>query len=145
MSGVVVFNYQRWAVRYPELSGSITENQAEVYFEEAQLYCDNTACSPVTDLVQRGIFLGMITAHIAMLNAPINGQPASPLVGRISQATEGSVSVSAEADYPPGTAQWFMTTKYGAAFWTASQQFRTAFYVAGPSVVADPHQPFIFG
>ena len=78
------------------------------------------------------MLLGMVTAHIAALNAPLSGHPASTLVGRISSATEGSVTVATQNDYPPGTAQWWQQTKYGAAFWAASAQFRTARYVHGP-------------
>lgn len=132
--GIVAFNYPLWAVRYPELSTTVAEPLAQAYFNEAQLYLDNTACSKVTDDSvggQRNILLNMITAHIAALNAPLNGQPASPLVGRISGAGEGSVNVQVQNDYPPGSPQWYQQTKYGAAFWAATVGYRTARYIGG--------------
>ena len=127
----VTFNYATWAVRYPELACSVAEPLAQAFFNEAQLYCDNTACSPVRDDTvggQRELFLNMLTSHIAALNAPIGGQPSSPLVGRINTATEGSVSVGVENQHPPGTPQWYQQTKYGAACWAASAAFRTMRY-----------------
>jgi Protein of unknown function (DUF4054) len=132
---VVVFDYAGWALRYPELA-YISQPLAQAYFSEAGLYCDNTASSPITDDApggQRAMFLGMLTAHIATLNSPsAAGIPASPLVGRISDATEGSVSVRTQNDYPPGTVQWFQSTRYGAAFWAASAVFRTMQYFPRP-------------
>lgn len=142
MNGVVVFDYAAWSARYPEFS-SVMQATAQQYFYEAQLYCDNTPCSIVRDLCERSILLNMVTAHIAALNAPLNGQPSSPLVGRISNATEGSVSVGAQMDMPPGSAQWFNQTKYGAAYWQATAQFRSMLYVRGPVPVANPFNGFI--
>ena len=102
---------------------------------------DNTQASPITDDSvggQRSMLLGMVTAHIAALNSPLNGQPSSTLVGRINNASEGSVSAQTENLYPPGTVQWWQQTKYGAAFWAASQQYRTMRYVPGPVRNFDP-------
>lgn len=142
MNSVVVFDYSAWAARYPELSASVAEPLAQQYFNEAQLYCDNTPCSIVRDLCMRATLLNMVTAHIAALNAPLNGQASSTLVGRISNATEGSVSVGTQMDMPPGSAQWFNQTKYGAAFWQATAQFRAMRYVPGP---VPPVNPWGFG
>jgi len=132
----VAFNYGSWAIRYPELSSYVPQPLAQAYFNEAQLYCDNTDTSPVKDDSVNGVrsmLLNMITAHIAALNAPIGGQPASPLVGRINSATEGSVSVQTQyADQTPGTMAWFVQTKYGAAFWEASAGYRCMKYTPGP-------------
>lgn len=128
--GVVSFDYTGWSARYPELSSSVNSALATLYFGEATLYLDNTDCSIVVDLGQRTTLLNMITAHIAQLNAPIGGQPATPLVGRIETASEGSVSVTAKyADQVPGSMAWFIQTKYGAAYWAASAIYRTMRYV----------------
>lgn len=133
-NGVVTFSYSDWSTRYPEFVSSVFQPLAQLYFNEAQMYCDNTPTSVIRDASaggQREILLNMLTAHIAALNAPLNGQPSSPLVGRISNATQGSVSVATQNDYPPGTVQWFQQTKYGAAFWAGTAQFRTMRYVPG--------------
>ena len=128
----VVFDYSLWSLRYPELSASVKATLAGAYFTEATLFLDNTDASRVTDLGQRAMLLNMLTAHIAALNAPMGGQPSSPLVGRISTATEGSVTVNATMDLPPGSAQWFAQTKYGASFWAATAIYRTMLYVPSP-------------
>jgi hypothetical protein len=144
--GVVTFSYADWSARYPELAASVTSQTAQLYFNEAQLYCDNTPCSLITDASQPGgereLLLNMVTAHIAALNAPLNGQPSSPLVGRISGATQGSVSVQTQNDYPPGTVQWYQSTKYGAAFWAATTKYRSMLYVRGPVPIANPFDRF---
>ena len=109
-----------------------------MYFNEAQMYVDNTDTSIVQDINQRTIFLNMITAHIAFLNSPLSTgvnsgtAPSSPLVGRISNATEGSVNVTTEMKLPEGSAQWFAQSKYGIAFWQASSVYRTMHYLPGP-------------
>jgi hypothetical protein len=77
----------------------------------------------VADAAVRSVLLNMLTAHIAALNSP----GASGVVGRVSSASEGSVSVSAELAVP-GSAAWFAQTRYGIAFWQATAQYRTATY-----------------
>ena len=132
--GVVVFSYADWSAMYPELSASVLQPQAQGYFNQAQLYCDNTPSSPITDTSpggQRETLLNMMTAHITALNASLNGQPSSPLVGRISNASQGSVSVATQFDVPPGCPQFYAQTKYGVAFWVATAQYRTMQYVPG--------------
>lgn len=137
----VIFDYQLWILRYPEFASSVSPQLAAIYFEEAEIYCDNTPNSIVSDEGRRRIYLGQLTAHIAQLNAPLNGQPSQTLVGRISSASQGSVSVSIANDYPPGTVQWFQATKYGAAYWAATSPYRTAKYVPGPVRNMDPFRP----
>jgi Protein of unknown function (DUF4054) len=132
---VVVFDHAAWVLRYPEFS-TVAEPLAQAYFDEATLYLNNTGSSLVRDGSQggrRALLLNMLTAHIAMLNSGPNGEGASQLVGRLASATEGSVSVAADMGAVPFTAAWFMSTKYGAAFWQATAGYRTMQYVAGSS------------
>lgn len=129
---VAVFSYPAWTSRYPELSG-IDATLAGEFFEEATAYLDNSAtgvvpCDTVT-YQPRLRFLNMLTAHIAELNRPGGSQ----LVGRISSATQGSVSVSADMGPPSGSAAWYNQTKYGAAYWAATAQYRAFRYVPPPN------------
>ena len=64
-----------------------------------------------------------ITAHVAALNVGTNGAPASGLVGRISSASEGSVSVSVDLAVPKG-AEWWGQTKYGFSAYQMLAPFR---------------------
>lgn len=136
--GPVTFNFAVWVQRYPEFQG-VDEWLAQAYFDEAGLYCANSIQNPALPILST--LLNMLTAHIAWLNATRNGEPASSLVGRISDATEGSVSVSVQNDYDPGTPQWYQQTKYGAAFWAATAPYRTARYVPNPTRVPSAVYP----
>lgn len=129
---IVAFDLASFRARYPEFS-SVPDPLMSAYFAEATIYLNNTDSSPVTNLPVRSLLLNMLTAHVAALNSGIDNTQASPLVGRISQATEGSVSVSAEMGPPSGTSAWFMQTKYGASFWQASLPYRSFRYIAGSS------------
>lgn len=150
----VTFDYRWWATRYPELAEWCSPGQAQGYFDIATLYCDNTdtgtptpaMCSlllslgmmgmpalggPISNIPKRQMLLGLLTAHVAALNASIGGEAPSGLVGRISSASEGSVSVSVAYPEVAG-AEWYNTTRYGVAFWNATKQYRTAQYFPGP-------------
>ena len=122
--GYVVFDYGSLVLQYPELS-SVTSSQAQLCFNTAELYLNNTATSPVpgtTPSSTRGLLLGMLTAHLAKLTIPLDGT-LSPLVGRISNASEGSVSVAVDMPSTINSA-WFQQTTYGALFWQACSAFR---------------------
>lgn len=138
---ISVFVYADWSARYPELSAWTSPQLAAMYFLEAGLYLDNTPTSPVSDIPTRTMLLYMLVAHIASINSPLNGQASSPLVGRISNATEGSVSVHTEMESFPGSANWFNSSKYGAAFWQATLSYRQARYI--PAVPRN-FQPYGF-
>lgn len=129
---VVAFDIAAFRARYPEFS-TVLDATLNAYFSEAGLYLSNTDSSVVADLTIRSMLLNMLTAHIASLNSGKNGQPPSGLVGRVAQASEGSVSVTADMGPPSGSAAWFLQTKYGAAFWQASAAFRSFRYIAGAS------------
>ena len=131
MGAIATFNYDAWVARYSEFI-TIPEPLVGLYFGEAGLYLNNAGCGPVQDTPTQTVLLYMITAHIAKLNSPKTASASdgsADLVGRVSSASEGSVSVSVEMDLPPGSAQWFAQTKYGAAYWQASARFRTMRYI----------------
>lgn len=135
---IAEFSYILWSQRYPELASAVSPELGEAYFAEAGQYLDNTDASRVTDLARRGLLLNMLVAHIASMNAPINGAAPSALVGRITSASEGSVSVSVGGVTAAGSAEWFALTRYGLAFWWATQWMRSARYVPGYPPVFGP-------
>lgn len=136
---VAVFDYAAWGLRYPELKGAVGPDLAASYFAEAGLYLDNTDCSPVADVTVRGLLLNMLVSHIAVLSGALeaDGKP-SGMVGRVSSATEGSVSVSFDTGLAPGTAAWFQQTSYGLSFWQATKPYRMARYVPAQPYLTDP-------
>jgi len=131
VTGPVVFSFTTWATRYPEFSQTVADaNLAALYFAEAELYLDNGPCAVIPTSI-RALLLNMLVAHIAALNAGINGSPASALVGRITSATQGSVSVATDLGTPgpsSGSAAWLQQTKYGAAFLQACAAYRLGGY-----------------
>ena len=131
MGAIATFNFQTWVTRYPEFK-YVDANIAEAYWDEATLYHTNDGSGPVRHETQQALLLNMLTAHIAQLYKVRDGQPVSDLVGRIDSASEGSVSVSAEYDLPPGTSQWYKQTKYGISYWNATIAFRTMQYRPAP-------------
>lgn len=122
---IVTFVAADFKVIYPEFT-SVADVLLQSYFDRATLYLANTDNSMVSDISQRTMLLYLLVAHIASLRKSC-GQG---LVGRVSSATEGSVSVS--ADYPTQTnalAAWLTQTQYGAEFWAATAKYRTFGYV----------------
>lgn len=130
--GVVTFSWAQWLLEYPEF-GYVTQPQAQSFFNRATLLVDNTPCSPICDLLQRTILLNMATAHIAALFSSQNGQGPRGVVGRISDASEGSVSVRTEYVAPKTDSQaYWNQTPYGAQYWAATLKYRTGFYAPSP-------------
>lgn len=129
----VVFDAAAFKVRYPAFAMASDALLTE-FFNEATLYLSNSDCSPVSDVVRRAMLLNMITAHIGALNGAISGgnNMAAP-VGRLTNATEGTVSVSYTFDSPGAAAAWYSQTQYGAAFWQATSSLRGFRYVSQPT------------
>lgn len=131
MAGAV-FDYALWSLSYPELSASVTEPVAGALFRRATLFLDNTDGSRVTGVERRLDLLNLIVAHLAALGGAGQEGGASGLVGRITSATEGSVSVDADAGPTSGSNAWWLQTTYGFQYWTATVSYRTMQYVPGP-------------
>ena len=147
--GVYVPDYPTWAASYPQFAATVTSGTFPTYFTLAQLYCANTDCAIVPydltvspPVTTRGTILDLLTAHIAQLLVGSTLTPASGIVGRISNATQGSTSVAADMPTEP-TAAWFMQTQWGALAYQAMAQFRTAQYRASPGRFWQP--PSYFG
>lgn len=152
----VSFRYNEWAAAFPAFK-NVPEPTAAGYFLRASFLCGNQVTNPVNCVPgMLEMCLWLLTAHIATLNSPrdANGQAAgsnglapSPLVGRIDQATEGSVSVHADmgdANAGSPSQAWYMQTTYGAEYWAATAGVRTARYVARPTIVPGPIYPGLY-
>lgn len=128
---VVVFDAANFKIRYPEFAG-VADLVLSARFDEATLYLNNTDVSPVQDITRRTVLLYLLTAHIAFISGALNVDGKPGPVGRVSSATEGSVSVSLEFQ-TPGSAAWFMQSQYGASFWQATSSLRGFRYIAQPT------------
>lgn len=129
-----------WVARYPEFT-AVNDQTYQLYFAEAGLFCRNDGSSPVTTAAAQSALMQMLTAHIAALYSQSQGDPtpgsaknANSPVGRISDATQGSVSM--RADWPSvadssAMEKWLSQTKYGAQYWAATLVYRQARYRPG--------------
>lgn len=142
----ITFDYAYWVASYPEFA-ACSSGQGQAWFDRSTLFFWNDRGNPAwcagEMLFKQYIYL--LVSHIAWLNAPrdaqgnpaASGTPAPSIVGRVNSATEGSVSVSSEWNGSGSpTESWYLQTKYGAEFWTATAPYRTARYAALPTVVA---------
>lgn len=139
MSGVVEFDVAQFRESYPNLAS--TDAQLEDYFAIAETFLLNTECSVVKDLSTRRRMLYLLTAHIATLNS--NAENGQPIVGRVSSATEGSVSVSIDYGTMGNNERWYLQTPYGAMYWQMTKRFRSALYRLGkkPMPVSRRYSP----
>lgn len=136
-TGVVTFSYSTWSSMFPELATSVTSAQVQGYFNRATLQLDNTASSIVGDASAGGLretLLYLLTSHLVVL-----GQRDANQVGRISDASQGSVHVAFEGTPQIGTALWFQQTRYGAEYWQATAVYRTGTYISTWQPFAVPY------
>ena len=135
-----VFDYAVWTGLFPEMA-AVSPAAAAGYFSMATLYVRNDGMGPINDPNMQAMALNLTTAHIAKLfsnqtnGAPTTGgvePPNSGAVGRVSQASQGSVSATLEMAEQGGSASWWNQTSYGAAVWKMLAPFRTMRYL-GPT------------
>ena len=127
----VVFDPTAFKARYPEFA-AVADATLTACFNEAGLYLSNADNSPVQNITRRVTLFNMLTAHVAYLGGLLSADGMPRPVGRVSQAGEGSVSAAFEGP-PPGSAQWFQQSQYGASFWAATSSLRGFRYIARPT------------
>lgn len=127
MGVIIEFDYSSWVQLFPEFA-YIDPSLIQSYFAVATNFVRNDGDGPVNNVAQQTMFLNYVTAHITKLFAANpDGSPSAStqLVGRISSASEGSVSVSTEFNDTSALGAYFNQTEYGATFWAASRPYRT--------------------
>jgi hypothetical protein len=141
----VTFDPAAWRAQFPEFA-AVLDAAANGYFTMATVLCRNDGTGPAsTEDIQTQLLL-TLTAHIAWLFSPrTNGlpdsngaEPAPALVGRISSATEGSVTVSTDAMPANPNAAWYQQTRYGFMYWQMTAPYRTMRYLRGPQRSFEP-------
>lgn len=125
----VVFDPISFAQRFTAFAW-LNNDVLSDYFTEATMMIANDDASLIQDLAQRKVILNLLVAHLAALNSGENGQVPSGLIGRVSSASEGSISVSTDYTSNSELAQWFNQTRYGAELWILLARYRQFRYVA---------------
>lgn len=127
---VVVFDPTAFKAEFPEFTAVTDARTVAMFTLAEQSMLDNTDNSPVMDVNFRTQLFYLLVAHLLTL---LGGAPTAPTntpPGRLSQATEGTVTASFEYLMPAGSAiaPWFLQTKYGAMYWTFTAPFRSMKY-----------------
>lgn len=117
MANVVVFDATEFLALYPQFNNVFTPEQLTQFFNVACMLCDNTNNSKVTDLTERKTLLYMLVCHIATLM-----QRGTGMVGIISSATEGKVSVGLQNVI--NNPNWYNQTQCGSMYWLATAKYR---------------------
>jgi hypothetical protein len=143
-TGVVVFVPATFKTLFPEFA-TVGDAVLAFNFDLATLFLNNNCCSVVQSAPKRETLLNLLVAHITALRNGANGQAASGIVGRVSSASEGSVSVDADLGDVPFSAAYFAQTQWGLMFWRATAPWRQMIYVAPPAVCADVEPGAGFG
>ncbi|POF63621.1 hypothetical protein CFR73_09895 [Novacetimonas maltaceti] len=128
MSGGVAFDYATWAQRFPLLAAQVGATQAAAYYAQATLILSPRART-AQDMARRAVLLNLLVAHVAQLELQV--AQGNGLVGRVSDATQGSITVRTQMEGQGASAAWFNQTSYGAQFWAMSRRLRLARYVPG--------------
>lgn len=153
----VVFSYADFIAAYPVFN-AVMSGQMTGYFAIASTLFGNNTVNLNRfggDLTVMTAIMYAATAHVAWLQASrdVNGnpstngsQPPPGIVGRVSSASEGSVSVSSEWSKVDSSSEAFwIQTQYGALFWQMTAGVRTAHYLQNPAVRAVPLVPYGYG
>lgn len=141
----VTFDAEAFKGRYPEFV-AVAEATLEAVFDEACLLIDNSDASPVSDVTRRKIMLWLAVAHLAKLGGlaeQAEGIASGTHAGRITNAREGSVSVSFSVGPETDENSFWLQTAYGQQLWKLMAPYRQAVYVPGtaypPSWEDDPY------
>ncbi|WP_164746624.1 MULTISPECIES: DUF4054 domain-containing protein [unclassified Mesorhizobium] len=137
MGVIVEFSFANFIAIYPQFATLSQPQVLQGALPVATLYCRNDGGGPVTKTETQTTLLNLMVAHICQLMYGANGQAPGGIVGRVSNAAEGSVSVQADFPVTPNNA-WFMQTQFGAAYWQATAAYRTMRYIPGPRRVFNP-------
>jgi hypothetical protein len=128
-TGIVQFSATEFLGLYPQFNlqtPALAQN-----FVLAQTQLDNTCGSRVQDANLRLTLLYLLTAHITQLLNGVGSQPATGIVGRVSDATEGSVEVQADYETFGPSQDYYMQTPFGVTYWQATAAWRTMVYTPG--------------
>lgn len=149
MAQAVTFDNAEWIRLFPEFA-PVGGALGQAYFDRASRIFANDTCNPSYGMNGGNpgfaTLFYMLVSHIAFLNAPrdpngnpaATGSPAPAIVGRVNTASEGSVSVGADmgdANAGSPSQAWYMQTRYGAEFWAATANARTAQPVNNPQFI----------
>lgn len=128
MSNVFVFNPVLFKQIYPQFQ-TLSDDLLEYFFEKAETTLLDNSESACIPLKERKILFYLLVAHMAQLQERIN-EGNSSLVGSLSSASEGSVSIGVNSlTSSSAIGAWLNQTPYGSEYWVLTARYRTGLYV----------------
>lgn len=124
----VQFDYTSWVATFPQFASLSQTQVVNGALPLAETYHANDGSGPVSSADIQTNLLNLMVAHVCQLLYGINGQAPSGVVGRISNASEGSVSVGTDFPTTPNNA-WFLQTQFGAMYWQMTAVYRNMRYI----------------
>jgi len=140
MGAVATFILSDWRAQFPMFS-NVGDAQVMAAETAAAQICRNDGGSPIptqyVDTQTQALY--WLTAHICQLLYGSVSQPATPgLLGRVSDAAEGTVHVGTEYMPMTPTNAWFNQTQFGAFYWQLILPWRLGFYVPKITPLVQP-------
>lgn len=138
---VVVFDPAAFKIAFPEFALVPDARLMALFNMVGMTILDNTDASIVVNPLQRSPLLDLLVAHMLTLYGWVTTAgayvPGTGGVGRVSSATEGSVSTTLEYRAPSSASEaWYNQTPYGAMYWVMTAPFRSfRYYAVGQSGV----------
>jgi hypothetical protein len=130
--GIVSFNAAAFTQAFPAFA-TIPAVVLNNNFNLATLQLDNSCNSVVQDVGIRTSLFNLLVAHITALLNGINGEPPNGTVGRVGNATQGSVSATFDYVSESESASYYAQTPWGAQFWASTVSYRNGRYIPGPA------------
>jgi hypothetical protein len=129
---VVTFDPAAFAAAYPEFASVAQARTTMLFGLAAATILDNTDGSPVMDINLRTQLFYLLVGHLLLVFGSAPTTPDNTPPGRVASATQGTITTSFEYTMPQGSAMapWFLQTKYGAMYWTATAPYRSARIIA---------------
>lgn len=138
---VVAFVPADFKLAFPEFADVPDARLTALFNMAGATIIDNSDASVIVDPAVRAPLMDLLVAHMLTLygTTVVGSASGGPngAVGRVSSATEGSVSTSMEyRAASSATESWFNQTQYGAMYWAMTSQWRSFRYaVVGRSGV----------
>jgi hypothetical protein len=127
--GIVTFDPAAFKSAFPAFS-TVPDAALQFNFGLATLQLNNSYSSVVQDEPTRAQLLNLLTAHFTAILNGTNGQAPTGVVGRVANATEGSVSVQLEFRTDSEAASFYAQSPFGALFWQLTVIYRTFRYAS---------------
>lgn len=135
MGHSVAFDYDQWIAAFPALA-TVLEAQANAAWDLAGLIWPNDGTGPANTEAEQRALMGYLTAHVVQIDRTSS---TGGMTGRVTSASQGSVSASVESFGPMNLSRaWLSQTPYGQAFLVATMKYRGARWYGAPRRSFEP-------